>query len=259
MLRNTQDLEKLALGATDGAIGEISDFYFDDAQWIIRYLIVDTGSWLSGRKVLISPMAVCKPDLWEERTLPISLTRDQIEASPDTDTDQPVSRQQERAVLSHYGYPWYWGGTGLWGGGLYPYIVVPGLVGFGTTPAPFGQPDVADRELAANSQQDDPHLRSCHEVVGYRVHASDGEVGHVQGFLVDENTWAVRFLIVSSGSWWHGHEVLIATDRIKTVEWSDNTVSVDMTRQALMDAPVYDPNVPFGRTDEAGVHQQLHP
>jgi len=255
MLRNTEDLEKFELGAKDGVIGKISDFYFDDGEWVIRYLIVDTGNWLSSRKVLISPMAVGKPEWWGERTLPVDLTRAQVEASPDTDTEQPVSRQQERAVLSHYGYPYYWGGTGLWGGGLYPYTLVPGLVGFGTTPSPLGQPDGVDRQPEANSHHDDPHLRSCHEVIGYHIHASDGEVGQVRGFLVDENTWAVRYMIVDTGSWWRGHEVLIAPGWIKAVEWSDNTVAVDMTRQALMDAPVYDSNVPFGRTDEASVHQ----
>ena len=255
MLRNTKDLEEFVLGAKDGVIGNIRDFYFDDAEWVIRYLIVDTGSWLSSRKVLISPMAIGKPESWGERTLPVDLTRAQVEASPDTDTEQPVSRQQERAILVHYGYPYYWGGMGLWGGGLYPYTMVPGLVGFGTAPPPFGQPDSVDRETEANSHQDDPHLRSCHEVSGYQLHASDGEVGHVRGFLVDENTWAIRYLIVNTGSWWRGHEVLISPGWVKAVEWSDNTVVVDMTRQALVDAPVYDSKVPLDRADKGGVHQ----
>lgn len=120
MLRNTKDLEEFVLGAKDGVIGNIRDFYFDDAERVIRYLIVDTGSWLSSRKVLISPMAIGKPEWWGERTLPVDLTRAQVEASPHTDTEQPVSRQQEGVILVHYGYPYYWGGMGLWGGGLYP-------------------------------------------------------------------------------------------------------------------------------------------
>ncbi len=119
MLRSVKDLRGYAIRATDGTIGEVADLYFDDDDWAIRYLVVDTGGWLSGRKVLISPHAIGHPD-WLDRVLPVSLTRAKIEHSPDVDTQKPVSRQHEAAHFGYYGYPYYWDGAGLWGMGAYP-------------------------------------------------------------------------------------------------------------------------------------------
>jgi hypothetical protein len=119
MLRSMKDLENYAIRATDGIIGHVKDFYFDDGTWVVRYLVVETGSWLSSRKVLISPMAIGHPE-WTGRVLPVSITKEQVKNSPDIDTDRPVSRQHERQYLEYYGYPFYWGGAGLWGAGVYP-------------------------------------------------------------------------------------------------------------------------------------------
>jgi len=114
MLRNITELRGYAILATDGHIGTVDDFYFDDEDWAIRYLVVDTGGWLSGRKVLISPLSLGHPD-FVGRLLPVSLTKSQVEHSPDIDTRKPVSRQHEAELFEYYGYPYYWGGAGLWG------------------------------------------------------------------------------------------------------------------------------------------------
>ncbi|MBK9444229.1 MAG: PRC-barrel domain-containing protein [Comamonadaceae bacterium] len=123
MLHSTQEMKDYAIGATDGEIGHVVDFFFDDQSWVIRYLVVETGSWLMSRKVLISPFALQDAD-WMHKRLPVQITREQVKHSPDVDTQKPVSRQHEMAYADYYGYPYYWDGSGLWGDGLYaPQLV----------------------------------------------------------------------------------------------------------------------------------------
>lgn len=254
MLRSIKDLDHCAVRATDGLIGHVKDFYFDDDDWVVRYLVVESGSWLSRREVLISPIAVEKPD-WLERTLPVSITKEQVRNSPGIDSDKPVSRQNEEQYLGYYGYPYYWGGGGMWGEGLYPYTMVPGYVGAGG-----GRQDREEREREElaylreereRHRNDDPHLRSCDAVKGYHVHAADGDVGHVAGYLVDDETWAVRYLVVETGHWWAGHQVLVAPSWATGVAWADETVSVALTREQIRSAPVYDPDMAWDRAQEA--------
>ena len=256
MLRDMNDLEDYAIRATDGTIGHVKDFYFDDEAWVIRYLVVDTGSWLSSRKVLISPIAIGQPD-WTAKVLPVSITKEQVKNSPDIDTEKPVSRQHEMRYLGYYGYPYYWGGAGLWGGGIYPNMMVPAYGGFVATP-PSAQSEAEKsfaRADAARHQNDDPHLRDCKAVMRYHVQATDGDIGHVDGLIFDEETWAIRYMIVNTSNWWLGHQVLIAPQWISAISWHDATVSVNLTQQAVKDAPPYDPAVPIDRTLEVGLHK----
>ena len=200
MLRNLKDLRGYAIRATDGVIGEVDDFYFDDDDWGIRYLVVDTGGWLSGRKVLISPIALGSPD-WMIQELPVSLTKRQVEHGPGIDTKKPVSRQQEAQYLGYYGYPYYWGGAGLWGMGAYP----------GSLPAEGRiEEDVKLHATRATPVREDCHLRSGKAVIGYHVKATDGDIGHLDDLLVDDDTWAIRYLIADTSNWWGGHHVLVA-------------------------------------------------
>ena len=256
MLRSMNDLEDYAIRATDGTIGHVKDFYFDDEAWVIRYLVVDTGTWLSSRKVLISPIAIGHPN-WAEKVLPVSITKEQVKNSPDIDTEKPVSRQHEIRYLGYYGYPYYWGGAGLWGGGIYPNMMMPGYAGFVSTPhAVQSEAEKAyARAEAARHQDDDPHLRSCKAVMSYHIQATDGDIGHVQGLLVDEETWAIRYIIVDTSNWWLGHQVLIAPQWIQDVSWPDATVSVNLTRQAVKDAPPYDSAAQLDRKQEMGIYK----
>lgn len=254
MLRSTKDLEDYAIRATDGTIGHVKDFYFDDEMWVIRYLVVDTGTWLASRKVLISPIAIGQPD-WTEKVLPVTITKEQVKSSPDIDTDKPVSRQHEIQYFGHYGYPFYWGGSGLWGAGIYPNMMMLGYAGLIATP-PDAQPEAEQNIAQAEAEQhqdDDPHLRSCEAIVNYHIMATDGDIGHVQGMLVDEETWAIRYLIVDTSNWWLGHQVLIAPQWIQGVSWHDTTVSVNLTRQAVKDAPPYDSATQMDRDQEMGI------
>lgn len=241
MLRSTKDLENYTIEATDGPIGHVRDFYFDDDAWVVRYLVVEAGSWLSSRKVLVSPIALRTPD-WAAQKLPVAITQAQVRSSPDIDTDKPVSRQNEEAYFGYYGYPAYWGGAGVWGEGMYPYAMDP-------TSAATGQDrQTRERQLEdmliaerARHRNDDPHLRSCNAVTGYHIQASDGEIGHVAGFLLDEQTWAVRYMVVDTSNWWMGHKVLVAPSWISGVHWNDRTVSVQLSQATVKSAPVYVP------------------
>jgi sporulation protein YlmC with PRC-barrel domain len=257
MLYSLKEMQNLTVGARDGAIGRVKDLYFDDRTWVIRYAIVDTGTWLSGREVLISPFSM-GPPVWKTRVLPVTITREQVRLSPDIDTDKPVSRQHEMAYLGYYGYPYYWSGAGLWGDGIYPGSMVNGIAFAGSdiaytraVAASARRTSVADRAL---HEHDDPHLRSCATVRGYHLHANDGEIGHVSDFLVDEHTWAVQYLVVNTSNWWLGHEVLLAPDWLTEVSWLRATVSVDFHRQQIKDAPPYDSEVLLTREAESQIY-----
>lgn len=251
MLRSTNDLKDCAIQATDGTIGHVKDFYFDDQAWVIRYLIVETGSWLASRRVLVSPIALGYPN-WADKVLPVSMTQEQVRNSPDIDTDKPVSRQHEMQYLSYYNYPYYWGGAGLWGGEMGPNMIMPGYEGYAPDAPPVRPEAQRDPSLRASSSdtKDDPHLRSCNAVTGYHIHATDGDIGHVQGLLLDEQNWAIRYLVVDTSNWWLGRKVLIAPQWIDDISWADSKVSISLTRQAVQDAPVYNPAEPLSRNQE---------
>jgi hypothetical protein len=237
-------METYSISATNGVIGQVKDFYFDDGAWVIRYLVVETGAWLSSRRVLISPITIGRPN-WSEKSIPVSITQEQVKNSPDIDTDKPVSRQHEMGYLGYFGYPNYWGGGGLWGAGFYPDMLQAGL----------GNDGSSSESHATRHQQDDPHLRSSNAIMKYYVHATDGDIGHVQRLIVDEETWAICYLVVNTSNWWLGHQVLIAPEWIDNVDWLDCKVSVDLTRQAVKDAPEYDSTAALNREQELHVHK----
>lgn len=238
MLTNATHLKGLAIQATDGELGTVDDLYFDDETWAIRYLTVEAGGWLGGRHVLISPISVVRTD-WQARRLDVALTKRQVENSPDIDTRQPVSRQHEAAHLSYYGYPYYWGGPCLWGTAVYP--------------AGLTAPTIASREALAEkirTQSRDSHLRSTAAVAGYSIDAFDGEIGHVDGFLVDEKAWSIRYIEVATRNWWPGKKVLLSPAWIERVSWVDSRVYAGLTRGAIKDAPEYIDSMPITREYE---------
>ena len=229
MLRNVKDLRGYAIRATDGVIGKVDDFYFDDEDWGIRYLVVNTGSWLSGRKVLISPIALGHAG-WMARRLPVALTRAQVEAQSRHRHQETGFTPTRGRYFRYYGYPYYWGGAGLWGMGAYP--------GSLTTEGRIEE-ELKAHGTHATSTPNDCHLRSSNAVIGHHIEATDGDIGHVEDLLIDDHTWAIRYLIVNMSNWWSGHRVLVSPDCIKDVSWSEAKVSIDLTRQAISDSPLY--------------------
>jgi hypothetical protein len=204
--------------------------------------MVDTGGWLDGRTVLISPISVIYTD-WDEERLDVSLTKKQVENSPDINTHLPVSRQHEAQYFGYYGYPYYWGGPFLWGPEVYPSDRT-----YQTTAAIEAIADRIGREST------DSHLRSTEAVTGYYIGAADGEIGHVDGFVVDDRAWAIRYIEVATRNWWPGKKVLISPEWIERVSWADSKVYVGLTREAIKNGPKYDESIAITREYEEQLH-----
>lgn len=238
MLCSVKQLSSFELIARDGDIGKVREVYFDDDRWVVRHLVVGTGGWLSGRDVLISPHAVQRLDSGGHR-IELALTRRQIEEAPGVDTDKPVSRQHEVPLYDYYGYPYYWTGGGMWGLAAYPL----GGVAWERPKDPATPPETSPAEAG------DPHLRSSNEVSGYRIEASDGEIGHVDDFLFDERSWQIRYAVVDTRNWLPGRHVLVSPDWIAGVDWSDRRVRVTITCEAVKSSPEYEPQA-LTRDDE---------
>jgi len=233
MLRSIKKLFGYMIQAVDGDIGKVYDFYFDDETWDIRYLVVDTGKWLPGRKVLIIPSALGEPD-WRSNILPVQLTKDQIMRAPDIDLDKPVSRQHELELHEHYRWAPYWIPYGAPGAGVIP-------------PAP---PEKEEEKETKAKEEGDSHLRSAREVIGYHIQALDGEIGHVEDFIVEDILEIIRYMIVDTRNWLPGKKVLIAPLWIDKVSWKDAKVSIDLLREAIKDSPEFNPSEPINRRYE---------
>ena len=238
MLWSASTINGYAIAASDGQLGAVSDFLFDDASWSVRWLVVDTGGWLSGRKVLVPPSALGRPNQ-KVREFSVRLSKQQIKDSPDIEADRPVSRQMETAVYDYYGWTPYWDDGIVTDGYGYTGIAaaMPPLFGSGGREA-----DIAE----ARGNKDDPHLRSVNAVIGYHIHASDGELGHVEGFLLEDPGWSIRYLVVNTKNWWRGQSVLISPRSAQDSDWAHRRVNLNVDRQAVKDSPLHDASVAVG-------------
>ena len=235
MFQSIKQFYNETLHALDGEIGHVNDFYFDDQNWAVRYVVVDTGSWISGRMVLLAPHAF--GSLHQDgKVLLVNLTRQQIENSPSIETRKPVSRQYEEEYYQYYGWPTYWKGDAMWGMSDFPAV-----------PPPTGS-FRNEKTNAAESHDErvDPHLRSTQAMSGYHIQASDGTIGHVSDFIMDDKSWAIRQLVVETGHWFSGKEVLISLSKIDGISYEESKVFVNLTKEAIRQEPEY--HVPPVRT-----------
>ncbi len=236
MLRSAKELEGYRVSATDDEVGTVRDLYFDDEYWTIRYLVADTGAFFSGRRVLVSPVAFREAD-WLTRRFHLAMTRERVKDSPGIDLDKPVSRQHERDYYRYYGWPGYWGAydDGIWGGEAYPAMLASRAWSDADVPA---------------EDKGDPHLRSMREVIGYHIQGTDGDIGHIDDFIVDDQTWAIRYLVIDTRNWWLDRKVLVAPHWAERISWAENNVYVDLTRQAIKDSPEWHSDAPVNRAYE---------
>jgi uncharacterized protein YrrD len=238
MLHRAEDLQTYDVQSGDDEVGKVVDFYFDDRFWTVRYLVVETGGWFNREQVLVSPYAVAGVNE-EDRTIRVNLSEDQIEHSPAPDTDPPVARQFEIEYHDYHGLPYYWYGTYAWG--EYPQpLVLP--------------PEVTEKD----KESWDPYLRSAREVHGYRVQGQDGDIGHVSDFIIDGETWTIRYLAVDPRIWWPGKHVLMAPDWVKSVDWSTRSMSVEILRDVVRGAPEYDSSTRITREYETLLHRHYN-
>ena len=226
MLRSIKQLYGDKLGASDGEIGQVKDFYFDDQDWAIRYLVADTGTWLPGRQVLLSPHSLGRLDQ-AGNVQRVNLTRKQIEDSPSIASHKPVSRQYEEEYYRYYGWPSYWQGDGLWGMSGFPILELP------VKPLPSEAATASGPQL----KRADAHLRSAQAVNGYHLRTGDGMIGHVCDFMMDAQSWAIGQLVIKTGHRFSGKEVLIPTKDVDRISYEESTVFANLTREAVGQSP----------------------
>ncbi len=237
MLNKAKTLKGYKLDSLDGEIGKVNEFYFDDRHWAIRYMVADTGNWLTGRQVLISPYALKSVDK-DEELIAVDLTKKQIEESPPLDSHRPISRQFEETYYGYYGWPMYWAGPYMWGAN-------PGIM---LTREKSGVP-------AKGEKVADLHLRSTRDVSSHNIQAIDGEIGHVEDFIIDDKTWAIRYLIIDTKNWWPGKKVLISPQWIERVSWDESKVFVNLSREAIKKSPEYTEESLLTRDYETGLYK----
>lgn len=221
MLTKINELKDYKLDSLDGEIGKVKELYFDDRHWAIRYLVADTGGWLTDRQVLISPYALVSVNK-EPQSITVNLTKKQIECSPPLNSDIPVSRQFETEYFEYYQWPTYWDGPHMWGAD-------PGMMLI----------EHKHKPGVRIAEHWDHNLRSTHAVSGYHIHAEDGEIGHLDDYIIDDDAWAIRYLVIDTNNWWIGKKVLVSPHWIKRVNWSTSEVCINLSRNVIKHAPEY--------------------
>lgn len=224
MLRSVKELKGYKIRAKDGDIGHVKEFYFDDQKWSIRYLIVDIGNWLPGKCVHISPAGFYGEPDRENHAFPVIFTKEMVKTSPDVDTDKPVSRQKEIELALHYNWAAYW------------------------------EQEIAKLKSGGKEVKGGQHLRSTKEVAGYHIHAVGGEIGHVEDFIVDDDEWKIRYIVVDTRNWLPGRKVLIDPLWIKSINWEESMIDVDMKKSVIKKSPPYDPSVLINRCEEESLY-----
>jgi uncharacterized protein YrrD len=234
MLQVISALTGYSIEASDGAIGSISDFLFDSQTWKIRWLVVDTGSWLTERKVLLQPSAIANAD-YERQRLMTNLTKSQVEGSPDILQHQPISRQMERDLYSYYGWDPLWGGDYLGGsaGAMAAPLATEPYFGIASAPEAAA--------IDAVPLAEDSHLQSIEEVAGCHIEAVDGQIGHVEDFVIESAGWSIRYLVVDTSNWWLGQHVLMSPHAVTEIDWTDQHVHFNVTRDQVKASPPWDP------------------
>ena len=253
MLWRASTIMGSGIRARDGSIGSITDLLFEDTSWTVRWVVVDTGSWLPGRQVLLPPSALGRPKAIPQE-FPVDLTRKQVEDSPGLGTDAPVSRQLEASTYGPYGWAPYW----YTGFAAYPGYAPPLAAPAAVPPAIGGLPQGgASPDQPGDTEQPsgDPSLRSMSEVTGYYIRATDGDIGHIEDFLVEDQGWDIRYVMVDTRNWWPGRKVLVAPRWFRDVSWAEQQIHVDLTRAEVEKSPEFDPSAVVERSYEEQLHR----
>jgi len=243
MLIKAKTLKNFKLSSIDGEIGKVKDLYFEDEYWTIRYLIANTGNWLTGRQVLLSPNSITSINK-EEEYINVNLTKSQIENSPNLDSDKPVSKQFEEKYYGYFALPMDGMGMGE-SGALLPFIPVE---------------NYKEMLIASDKEKNewDPHLRSTHNVTGYYVQGIDDTIGHVDDFIIDDETWEIRYLIIDTQNWLQGKRILLAPQWIESVSWDESKVSVNFRCEDIKQSPEYTEETILNRDFEISLYQHYN-
>ena len=235
MLRLVSSLKGYRIEATDGAIGTVADLLFDDTTWKLRWLVVDTGGWLGGARVLIHPSMIGISDD-EAETLSVRLSQVQVKNSPGRLADRPVSQQMEDDLYDYYGWDPLWAGS---------------YFGPDSGKARRAQASAGGRTI---NPEGDPHLRSVLAVTGYHVQARDGEIGHVQDFLIDDQNWLLNYLVVDTSNWWVGKHVLVSPYAVTEISYATSKVMLNISRDRVKTSPEWVVADPTGEPYQRQLH-----
>jgi uncharacterized protein YrrD len=239
-MRQLKELIGCKLIASDGEVGKVYDFFFDDFDWNLRYIIIEAGEWLDRRIVMFSPSAVSIINDAEKLSFKVSATRELIKSSPATDLERPISRQEEIDLLNHYQWPFYWERLDH---SIYPLVEM------------FAE--MKEKTGEADMEREDPHLRSARYVSGYTIEARDGKIGEVEDFIIDLTSWDILYLVVDTGVWITGRKVLLAPQWIQEIDWRNKQVRVDLERDTIKNSPEYDPST-LDRTYEESLYKHYN-
>jgi hypothetical protein len=253
MLRSLRDLLRYDVDASDGACGTVRDFYFDDAAWCVRYLVIDTHKWLPGETILLSPACIRELHADSHR-IAFELSRHDIEQRPHVPVELPIPREDEKRLSDYYQWPVYWsaspgrppmpaatGQAGIQPTGPMTGATAGGLPPTGPRPRPTG---------ASGAGGPAATLRSFATFEGMTVQATDDVIGRLHDLIVDSECWEVRYGVVETGGVLHHRTVLLALGWVQHIDWTGRTLAVDLTAGQVEGSPEFDPAEPVNRDDE---------
>jgi len=228
MLKRANTIRGYRLTAPDGEIGAVNDFFFDQEDWTIRYVMVKAEEWLPDRRVLIAPAEFDAPD-WSRKVLPISLTKEKIKNSPKIPLDLPISRAHEIALADYYAWQPYW-----------------------ITPVKEAKqseraipPESCPRTDSRLDYDSDIRLHGLQEIKGYRVCSVDGRVGYVEDLGVETADCQIRYLIVDGWDLYPGRHFVVPTSYADSLDWMNIEIRISLSRKEIQTAPELNPDVPF--------------
>ena len=210
MLRSIRELFGYTVREVDGEIGLVRDFLVDNREWNVTYLEIDLTQWFPGKKVIVPPSRIGQPD-GKKFEVPLLLSKAQVVNSPAIKLDETVCRLHEEELALHFGWD--------------PCII----------------------STDSKKVEDHSHLQSSRELMGYHLHATDGRIGHIEDFILDDEDWILRYAVVDTRDWLPGRRVLMPLPWITTVIWKENSVLIDHSRENVKNSPEYDPSSPVNR------------
>lgn len=216
MLQDSKRITGRIIQASDGDVGQVTDFLFDDTSWSLRYLVVETGPWLNGRRILLAPESFERNAFYISDPLPTKLTREQIGNSPLFDNHQKISRDYEENYYDHHGWSGYWNRSNP------EDTAISAMV----SPAQM-------REIAP----DRPHLHSVNSISGFHLHAKDGNIGKVSSVSIETRKWKVAEIVVETGHWYSGKQILILTETIERISYDNSAIYVDLSLDDIRTTP----------------------
>lgn len=251
MIRKLRDLIGFRVVASDIDVGTVRDFYFDDLEWTLRYIVVDLDEAFGNRPVLLAPLGLKQPDM-DLHSIPVHLSSDKIMNSPSIDARKPVSRQEEEQLYQYYQWPVYWNPVGGFGLGVGDLSSIPMME------MEADLREQSEESRIAQEQGENPHLRSIEEVTGYHIMASENSIGEVQNFLIEDNTWRIIYLLVDINGILPGGKVTLSPEWVDRVSWSQSLIYVDLDVETIRTAPEYDPDQMMDRDYEAQLYEHFH-